>query len=156
MRSLKKIKFSKRIIMLIILVALFVISGFSILYMRHNKQVKDEQASLSPSANTAPAKKSATNLSFTDVKSLPKTYTPGQDLSFSFIIENHEGKTVDYPYTIIISGVQAASHTITVKDKTDQTINEKMTLPSDKQTLNVQVILTNQAKTIQFSMDRAK
>ncbi len=156
MKLFKKPKLNKRTTVFIVLVVLFVISGLSIMYMRHSQQVKDEQASLNPSANIAPAKKSATSLFFTNEKSLPTTYTPGQDISLSFVIQNHEGKTVDYPYTIVISGIQVASHTVTVKNKTEQTVNEKLTLPSDKQALTIQITLKNQLKTIQFSMVRAK
>jgi hypothetical protein len=151
---MKKINFRSRKAQLVILATLFVISGFLILYARHSNSVVATEGNLTE--RKIEAVKSSTKLSFKDEKSLPKTYTPGQKHQLSFVIENHEGKTVDYLYAVTINGTQVAAHSLTVKNKVDQVVEQSFELPSDQQMLKIEVKLPTQNQTISYSMDLAK
>ena len=154
MKLLLKIKSNTRKSLLALFVGLFIISGASIVYLRHSKAVTATTDSLVATKASTP--KTSTKLSFSDQTNLPKTYTPGQNITVSFVIQNHEGKQIDYPYVVTINGKQAAGHTVTVKDRTLQTVKELLTLPSDQQALTIEVKLTGQDQAIHFLVDRVK
>jgi len=151
---MSKINFRSRKAQLVILATLFVISGFSILYARHSSTVVATESNLAE--RKVEVKKSSTQLNFKDEKALPKTYKPSEKHLLSFVIENHEGKTVDYLYAVTVNGKQVAAHSLTVKNKVDQVVEQYFELPSDQLTLKVEVKLPTQNQTISYSMERAK
>lgn len=153
MVTLRKKPIDKRTFILVVCVVLFVLSGGLILYMRHTQSVNATNKDLA--SRPVAVQKTSTKLYFKDQASLPKTYTPGQQLSMTFVIQNHEGKTMTYPFEVLVNGTQVASHTLTVKDKTDQNVDQSFSLPTGQQKLLIEVKLTNPAQTISFSLDRA-
>ncbi len=50
--------------------------------------------------NLIPKQEEFTELYFDDYSKLPKQSVAGQDISFSFTIQNHEGRDVTYPYKV--------------------------------------------------------
>jgi uncharacterized protein YfaS (alpha-2-macroglobulin family) len=150
----EKMKANRRQSELAILVILFAISGLSILYMRHSRSVTATQDDLAE--QKVEKQESSTKLAFIDEKKMPKTYKPGEKLTLFFSIQNHEGKTMDYLYTVLVNGQQAAAHSLTVKNKTTQNVEQAFALPTDQQTLDIQVKLPSQNQSIHFSMERAK
>ena len=143
-----------RFVILVVLVVLFVVSGAGIVMMRHKGDVTGEKNELSATGGAQQSSKE-TKLYFTPGVSLPTNYLPGENLDFSFTIENQEGRTLDYPYTVLLNGTQVASHSINLKDNSTKEIQERITLPKDQQSLTIEIKLTNQPKTIRFVLNRA-
>ena len=154
LKIVDKFKANKQKSQLIVLVTLFVFSGSYLVYSRHSRE--STATNQSHSERPVEKRKTSTKLSFADEKKLPKTYSPGEKLTLSFTIQNHEGKTVDYLYTVSVNGKQVAAHSLTVKDKTDQNVEQAFVLPTDEQNLLVSVKLPTQNQEIHFSLDRAK
>lgn len=149
-----KLNIRSRKTQLAVLALLFVLSGFLIMYTRHNESVVATEENLAE--QKVETSKSSTKLSFKDQNALPKTYTPGEKIKLSFVIENREGKTVDYLYTVLVNGKQVAAHSLTVKNKVNQIVDQSFELPSDQQALKIEVKLPTQNESINFSMERAK
>lgn len=142
----------KRYLILVALVMVFVISGGSLLYARHNKSVVATEANLAERKEAAPTRE--TKLSFKDKKDLPKTYVPGEKLTIHFVIENQEGKTVKYPFVVTANGTQVAAHDIEIATDTGQNIDQSFELPANQDTLTIEVRLPDQNKSISFTMDK--
>lgn len=62
-----------------------------------------------------PRPERTTALYFADAQA-PSAYTSGSALPLTFVIENHEGRAVDYRYTIMQDDHQLAADAVTVSD----------------------------------------
>ncbi|MDP6670766.1 MAG: DUF1616 domain-containing protein [archaeon] len=63
-----------------------------------------------------------------DVASLRSNAEVGEDVDFSFSVENHEGQQVDYNYSVLIDGVEVNKGTILLYDGDEETVYETVVL----------------------------
>ncbi len=153
---------NKRLVAFIVLLVIFIGSGFGLLFM-DNKAAAPARTSTSDaesgssdnaSQQTTPAR--TTELSFIDQAKLPTTYTPAQDLTVSFKVRNLEGKDMTYHYQITVNGDVYADHELPVKHKVVQNVENTFALPDKTDKLTVRVTLLEQNKSIQFNLNPAQ
>jgi hypothetical protein len=109
---------------------------------------------------------SYTALSFQSAADLPTTVTSGTDVHLSFLISNHEGRTVPYSYVLTSASATAAGGTTTllrgsatlaagksrivsihvVPKCTSSTCKVQVALPGHSETIDALIRVTNAAK----------
>jgi len=74
--------------------------------------------------------------------SLPSNAKTGEQLSFGFFVENHEGKTITYSYSVSAEGGDKTTKNLELKDGEKKLVEEKIVLskPSiEKQKVSVKL-----------------
>ena len=99
-----------------------------------------------------------TELYFNDHVNLPSQISKGQQVSFSFVIHDLEGRGTNYPYTVYFESqdgqiTKIEDNSIELADGESRTINESYTAQSDNNSGKVVVGLTEKQQSIDFLLN---
>lgn len=98
-----------------------------------------------------------TSLYFSDHIHLPKSITAGEQVHFSFIIENHESSDFVYQYRVTLQNSQGTvelnSASASVAEGKQITITQYFKIPLQNETSVIAVHLLNQDQSIHFSVE---
>jgi hypothetical protein len=121
-----------------------------------NGKIADFWRAIQPSA----AAQSYTELAFNNVNNLPTVVPNNNQLGFSFMLHNVEGKTVSYPYIIAIQtdgNTQVVKQgIITLTANARASITEKISIQSSSQRQKVLITLPTKQQSIDFWLKGSK
>ncbi len=144
---LKKHLKNKRLMVIAALMIVLVASGITLFIPKK---------AAAPTSTTTETKAATvghtTELYFADEAKLPAVYSPGENIPVSFVMHNLEGEDKDYHFQVLVNGRTVADHTLHVKNKDFQNVNETFYLPKSSEKVTVEVKLLDQNKSIHFEL----
>ena len=102
-----------------------------------------------------------TELYFNDHINLPKQFSPGEKISFSFVIHNLEGASKDYPYVVYFKSKDGQlknieEKTVTLADGEVRAIDESYVSESSENQGGIYIKLKDQQQEIHFLLSASQ
>tara|TARA_Y100000310_G_C20659118_1_gene803655 strand:- start:104 stop:517 length:414 start_codon:yes stop_codon:yes gene_type:complete len=76
-----------------------------------------------------------------DLPSLSETAVYGENLEFTFFVENHEAQNMDYKYTVLVAGDAVKEKTISIAQGAKDQVTETVLVYAGEQ--KIEVVLEN-------------